>query len=53
LNLRFGADLSTGQKFWLLKNSWGTSWGENGYMRIARDESNQCGIATAANYPIA
>lgn len=30
----------------------GPSWGENGYIRIARNASNQCGIAGNGNYPL-
>uniref|UniRef100_A0A3Q3VUL0 Uncharacterized protein n=1 Tax=Mola mola TaxID=94237 RepID=A0A3Q3VUL0_MOLML len=41
-----------GQDYWIIKNSWGTSWGEGGYMRIIRDGSNSCGIASYALYPI-
>ncbi|XP_031214494.1 cathepsin Q-like [Mastomys coucha] len=38
--------------YWLVKNSWGKQWGLGGYMKIAKDRNNHCGIASFAQYPI-
>lgn len=50
--LAVGYGTYEGTPYFLVKNSWGTSWGNEGYFMIKRDDTNMCGLATQASYPV-
>jgi len=46
-----------GQRYWKVKNSWGESWGDDGYVYLCRDcganaGKGECGILMQPSYPV-
>jgi len=44
-----------GDGYWIVKNSWGATWGMDGYIQLARGKgaAGECGIAAQPSYPVA
>lgn len=52
VTLIVGYGEENGSEYWIMKNSWGTGWGEDGYMRVAiEDGKGICGIQMYPVYP--
>jgi C1A family cysteine protease len=54
LAVGYGTDLDTQEPYFLVKNSWGAVWGDQGYIKLGRKSDNEfgmCAILKMASYP--
>jgi len=51
LAVGYGTDASSSKPYWIVKNSWGTGFGMQGYFYMVRNK-NMCGVATCASIPL-
>ncbi|KFP49015.1 Cathepsin S, partial [Cathartes aura] len=50
--LVIGYGTQNDKDYWLVKNSWGVRFGDQGYIRMSRNHANHCGIASYPSYPL-
>ena len=58
LMVGYGTDTATGLDYWLIRNSWNITWGDQGYIKIKIDADDTydnhgiCGVNFMIVYPI-
>lgn len=54
LAVGYGTDKLSGKDYWIVKNSWGSKWGDHGYIKLARHmgQAGECGILLEPSFPI-
>jgi len=48
----YGTDAISGKQYWIMRNQWGSEWGESGYMRLQKNAGNQICVATEMYMPV-